>query len=233
MESNIVKMPIKTKLPKYEAACRAIAEARNVDEVKSIHNEALAIKAYAKQAKNKVLEADAIEIRLRAERRLGEMMEAQPKAKGGADRGVGRRGNAGFSKPRITLAEAGIDKNLAKRARRLNALPEDRFEDVVSEAREETEKPKRKRRILKPEPMPNLDENGNYVPSEGALGPEDFWANALMYAAGESIAITDEKTWEKQWGNWTKFKAPSQLVTLAEQAAEGWMQAASKLRKLR
>jgi hypothetical protein len=56
--------------------------------------------------------------RSRAERRLGEMMAAQPKAKGGGEKGVGRRGNAGFKKTRIvaTLVEAGIDKNLANRA---------------------------------------------------------------------------------------------------------------------
>jgi hypothetical protein len=51
---------------------------------------------------------------------IGELMEAQAKtvglAKGGAAKGVGRRGNAGSQKPRIepTLADAGIDKNLAK-----------------------------------------------------------------------------------------------------------------------
>jgi hypothetical protein len=38
-------------------------------------------------------------------------------AKGGAEQGVGRRGNAGLEKPRIiaTVAQAGIDKNLATR----------------------------------------------------------------------------------------------------------------------
>jgi hypothetical protein len=35
------------------------------------------MRLYARQAKNKQLEADAFEIRKRAGRRLGEMMEAQ------------------------------------------------------------------------------------------------------------------------------------------------------------
>jgi hypothetical protein len=41
------------------------------------------MRAYARQAKNKQLEIDASEIRFRAERRIGELMAAQPPAKGG------------------------------------------------------------------------------------------------------------------------------------------------------
>src|ERR1039457_2146299 len=67
----------------YEAARTALAKAKSVDEVKKVLNEAAAIAAYSKIAKDRTLEADAVEIRKRAERRLGEMMAAQPKAKGG------------------------------------------------------------------------------------------------------------------------------------------------------
>src|SRR5215211_3803644 len=64
-------------LPRYDDACRAIAAAKSVDEVKEMHNKAEAMRAYARQAKNRALEVDAAEIRMRAERRLGELIIAQ------------------------------------------------------------------------------------------------------------------------------------------------------------
>jgi N6-adenosine-specific RNA methylase IME4 len=129
-----------THLVRYEAACRALAEARSVDEVKDIRDQAMAMKLYARQARNKELEADAAAIRLQAERRLGEMMAAQPKAKGGGD-GSNQHGksNRVSEKPGslpATLAEAGIDKNLASRARTLAALSDEKFEQVVADTRD-------------------------------------------------------------------------------------------------
>jgi hypothetical protein len=116
-----------TALAKYEAAKHALAAARSVDEVKDIRDKSIAMQAYAKLSKDRTLEADAAAIRMRAERRLGEMMKAQPKAK------AGRHGNRVSAKPDspATLAEAGIDKNLADRSRKAAAMPEEEFEKEI------------------------------------------------------------------------------------------------------
>jgi hypothetical protein len=56
----------------------------------ALHRIAAAMGAYAKKAANRNMEADAFELRLRAERRLGQMMAAQKRtvgfAKGGGDK---------------------------------------------------------------------------------------------------------------------------------------------------
>jgi|GEM_PF-3065649 len=123
-----------TQLIRYEAACRAIAEAKSVDEVKDIANKATAMKLYARQAKNKQLEVDAAEIRLRAERHIGELMEAQRCA--GLMASAGRRSDKiGLDENPIpknpSLAEVGIDKSLANRARKLAAVPCEKFEQHI------------------------------------------------------------------------------------------------------
>jgi len=64
-------------LIRYETACRAVAAALDVDEAKDFRDKSEAMRAYAKQAKNRVLEVQATELRFRAERRIGELMVEQ------------------------------------------------------------------------------------------------------------------------------------------------------------
>jgi N6-adenosine-specific RNA methylase IME4 len=126
----------------YDAACRALAEARSVDEVKDIRDQAVAMAVYARQAKNSDLEADAVEIRMRATLRLDQLRQAQKET-------VGLNcGTAGAGRPRLgglpenppkdirpTLASQGIDKNLAQQARVIGAMDDAAFERKVAEAR--------------------------------------------------------------------------------------------------
>lgn len=101
------------ELVKYDSMCRAIAEAYAVDEVKDIRDKSIALEAYFKQAKNTEAERKACEIRLRAERKAGELLKKSEKAKGA-------RGNPGGQGATVvrsqddtaqTLAEMGISKS--------------------------------------------------------------------------------------------------------------------------
>jgi N6-adenosine-specific RNA methylase IME4 len=129
------------KLPtKYSAARKALAACVKVDEVKTMRDKAMAMEVYAYQAKDRELIAESTEIKMRASRRLGELMAEMKKAgmmsKGAAVKGVGRAGKkGGKGAPAIpTLADQNIDKDLAKLARKLAVIPAKEFERQVDQA---------------------------------------------------------------------------------------------------
>jgi len=124
-----------TALVRYDAACKALDAAKSIDVAKDIRDTHEAIRAYARQAKNKTLEVDAAEIRIRAERRIGQIVKQQKLTFGLAQ---GKRSDLGSKQTQVgkpTLAEAGIDKNLANRARKLAAVPAKQFEELIDEWR--------------------------------------------------------------------------------------------------
>ena len=122
-----------TGLIKYDAACRALSEAKTTDEVKDIRDRAEAMRAYARQAKNKDLETDAAEIRIRAERRLGELIAAQKAGPGLAPGGQPYQSTCtNGEQVAPTLADAGIDRKLSSRAQKMAAVPPEEFEQLVA-----------------------------------------------------------------------------------------------------
>jgi N6-adenosine-specific RNA methylase IME4 len=167
------------KLIKYDNACRALAAARSTDEVKKIRNISIAMAAYARQAKNRDLEADAFEIRLRSERRLGEMMQAQPKARGAIERGTKRGTTRDILKP-AWLAEAGIDKNLADRARKLAALPAEQLKNLIADGRDDVRRSAERAILAKV----NREERHEriFASAKKAADPENLGPFPLIYA---------------------------------------------------
>jgi N6-adenosine-specific RNA methylase IME4 len=122
-----------TGLVRYDAARRALAEARRVDEVKAIRDKAVAMQTYAKQAKDTTLITQATEIRMRAERRAGELLRDMAKNQGAIRGKTGRKGKPVLDgKPK--LAELGINKTQSSRWQKLAALDPKTFEDKVESA---------------------------------------------------------------------------------------------------
>jgi N6-adenosine-specific RNA methylase IME4 len=123
-------------LVRYDAACRAIAAAKSVDEAVKIRDQAEAVRAYAKMAKNRTLEVDAAEIRIRAERRVGQLIAAQKESVGLGK--PGPKGEIGSHSDPISLKEVLGEKHkhLADRARKFAAVPDKKFEHMVGDWRD-------------------------------------------------------------------------------------------------
>ena len=123
-----------TDLIKYDEMCRAINAAYEVDEVKDIRDKARALEAYFQQAKNPEPERRACEIRLRAERRAGQLLAERDKAKGtdvgGRTKLDGSR-ELPSNRPE-TYAELGISRDQASKWQQLAAIPHDEFEAALA-----------------------------------------------------------------------------------------------------
>lgn len=131
-------------LERFDAMRYAIIAAHDVDEVLEIRNKAVALEAYCRVAQDPEPERLANAIRLRAERRAGELLKKMEKAQGKrtdlvtADDQVdggkttldGQRAVPSNSTP--TLSDMGITKNQSSTWQQLANVPEDEFEEAVS-----------------------------------------------------------------------------------------------------
>ena len=119
-----------TALVRFEAARQALAEAQRVDEVKDIRDKAEAMAAYARQAKDTELIQYATEIKVRAERRCGEMLRT---AAASGQRSTG--GKPSKATTVSTLTDLGLTRDESSRYQKLAAMPEKHFEAAVATAK--------------------------------------------------------------------------------------------------
>lgn len=127
-------------LAKYDAMVSAISECARIDEVKDIRDKAVALEAYYKQAKNTEAEIEAANVRLRAERRAGELLKELARAEPSEIARAGGHAKAATSSPETKqpspYAEAldrnGMSRQTAHKFQALANVPAETFEKALS-----------------------------------------------------------------------------------------------------
>lgn len=182
MPNTVVALPhesLATIAPNYEAMRQAIAKCERVDEIAKMADLAVAAQAYYRQSLDVENEMNASRIRVRAERRMGELLN-QMKQRGERDNGRGGDRRTHSVSRGATLNDLGIPRDRASRAMQLADVPEAEFEAALG-----GEKPAQPRRILReikgakdvtPKAAPPL------VPIEQTL---DLWGSVRNF--GEAL----------------------------------------------
>jgi ParB family chromosome partitioning protein len=123
------------QLIRYDAARAALAGLCSVDEVKEMRDQAQALAAYARQAKDTDLIEWATEIKVRAERRAGELLREMAETGQRESKGGDRKSK---SQPAtlMQLDDLGLNRSQSSRWQKLAAIPDDKFEQAVEAAKE-------------------------------------------------------------------------------------------------
>ena len=124
-------------LTRYDVARHALAEAHRVDEAKAIRDKMIAVKMYARQVNDKHMMVWATEIKLRAERRMGQLLIDLKETGQRAQQGGDRKSNP--ADRGLKLEDIGITSQRASESVQLADIPEKEFEAMLDEAKERKE----------------------------------------------------------------------------------------------
>lgn len=157
-----------TALAKLSAATAALAEARSLDEVKHVIDMAAAARVYARAAKLGLEAANhAAEIKVRAERKAGELLQQLERDKPGPRGELNSRAESN-SEYRAVLTENDIAPTTAHRWQLVARVPEPVFEDFIDRVkRSQLEITSSSvQRLANPHVRHNSGENEWYTPAE-------------------------------------------------------------------
>lgn len=121
-------------LVRYDAMVAAIAAAHRFDEAKAIRDKAKAWQVYAAQATNYTVERKCAEIRIRAERRCGELLR-QMKERGDRARQGGDR-KSKLQHGILKLADLGVTPRQSAEFQQVAAIPQPIFDDWLKNSLE-------------------------------------------------------------------------------------------------
>jgi N6-adenosine-specific RNA methylase IME4 len=140
-ERALAKVDPGPQMLAVEQARDFLAKSRNLDEVKGVVDQAKAVALYLR-SRNASIESqnDAVEIRLHAERRLGELsMDIEEDGRGHKKSKPKAATSAVISKG-AKLAELGLKERDARRFEQLAKIPEEKFDELITETKEKGER---------------------------------------------------------------------------------------------
>ena len=117
----------------YDRMITAIALCQKTDQVKDIRDKAVALEHYARQATNVDAERQAINVRVRAERRAGEILKGQQKSPGGTPTKKSYSNRVKQSRFSEAKEEAGITAGQATHWQQLANMPEEKFVEKIED----------------------------------------------------------------------------------------------------
>lgn len=184
--------------PNWSAMKDAIVACDKIDEVRKLSDQAMTLRAYFVQSKDVDNELAAMRIRLRAERRFGELIAQEQKAGTLAGKGT-HRGNqhtGNIASDDISkLSDHGITPDRSARAQALARVPAKDFEAALSKGRPSAAK------------LTKLDPKKSIVPSKPKELKIDIepvlltWGEIRDFAAAiDDGRMLDPNGWSKHPG---------------------------------
>jgi N6-adenosine-specific RNA methylase IME4 len=125
-----------TQLVQFDRARIALAEATRIDEVKQIRDQAEALRQYIRQQKGSFeMQNQAAEIKLRAERRAGEMLREIPRAPGERTDSTSYQDGTRLTSYAQALSDLDLPPMTAVRWQLEAQIPEPEFEKFIAETK--------------------------------------------------------------------------------------------------
>jgi hypothetical protein len=179
-------------------------------------------------------QADALEIEAAAKRRLADELDQSQKDGSARTRGGDRTSK--LSDGKFAPKEIGLSDKQIHEARKIRdaerASPGIVRKTLDSALNHGDEPTKAAVRRAVNETLGKRDKPKKLAPQnddEGDTG-EEQWHRSVENLAGESVAL--QAMWTRIFGkNWKTYSVPSELATLAREAADAWKQIASDLDK--
>ena len=121
----------------FDTAKKELAMANSIDEVKDIRDKAEALRAYAKQAGESLEMQNMIaEIKIRAERKAGELLKEQIPHEGGRPEKQSNDTTVFEIEQSKTLKEIGISRDQSSTWQKIANIPEEKFEKHIAETKD-------------------------------------------------------------------------------------------------